>query len=212
MLGVCLEIAASAFTWQHFNNSESRRSVLSYTQTQLGMRHTINTPRYLFIERIPTLRYPTASFRCRAATDALERCRAHAEKSADRTSSAVDAWLAERRRRWEAGRTRCEELAPPPGGARIEGAPEEDVAGVANVTAGLIVTPALIGAGGDSRSRTGGSGDGSCVAEGLQGTWKRPSSWDWGKGFGKGVSFDDFFQTFAGGEEVVGQRGHGTPI
>lgn len=128
----------------------------------------------------------------------------------------MDAWLAERRRRWEAGRTRCEELAPPIGVARAGGAPDDTVSDRSNVPAGLgpAFAPDLsAGPYEDTRDAAevrwaSGSGvggwrelDGLCPL-------KRQSSppWDWGKGGVDGASFDDFFETFAGGNaKAAGQ-------
>lgn len=158
----------------------------------------------------------------RAASDALERCRAHAERSAERTSATVDAWLSERRRRWEAGRTRCEELAPPLGGIVARGGTVGTVAGprhgnnnISSISstveddgelhvavAGAVkngVTDVsgehAVAAGVDNASKRCREGE----SDGEQGVRRRVSSWDWGKGGGDGgVSFEDFFETFAG--------------
>lgn len=158
----------------------------------------------------------------RAATDALERCRAHSEKSADRTTASVDAWLAERRRRWEAGKTRCEELAPPVAagqGGNTGNTPDDAIGGVSNVPTGLgpAFAPHFAAAGcGDSQDTS--MADMGWVEEGGEVggrlcSLKRRSwpPWDWGKGGVNGASFDDFLETFAGGraveeeQEAVGQ-------
>ena len=129
----------------------------------------------------------------RAASESLERCRSQAEKTADRTTAAVDAWLAERRLRWEAGKTRCQELAPPPppplgarggGGGAFGGVSDGSSAAAA-------ATPA------------GGAGMGVGVGGGGV------SSWNWERGPEGGAGFDDFFATFAGGGEGVDGAGLG---
>ena len=163
----------------------------------------------------------------RAATDALERCRAQAEKSADRTTAAVDAWLAERRRRWEAGKTRCQELAPPPPppprARSAAGAEEGEAVAEAATIAATAAATALLSEG---HAFGGGEADahpaeGGTAAVGVQGAegvasggpgggkgWEEgkeeeeaegASSWNWEREAGRGAGFDDFFETFAGG-------------
>lgn len=122
----------------------------------------------------------------RAASESLERCRAHAEKSADRTTAAVDAWLAERRQRWEAGKTRCHELAPPPPPPlREEG---EGAVGASSSEASALLED---GSGGPAAAATAGGAGGVGGGE--------PSEWNWERGAEGGAGFDDFFETFAGG-------------
>lgn len=128
----------------------------------------------------------------------------------------MDAWLAERRRRWEAGRTRCEELAPPIGVARAGGAHDDTVGGGSNVPAGLGPAFAPDLSTGPHKDTQGaaevgwasGSGVGDLrELDGLGPLKRQPSPlWDWGKGGVNGASFDDFFETFAGGRaDAAGQ-------
>lgn len=176
-----------------------------------------NTPAIPYPHTATATAPPCLETSCRAATDALERCRAHAEKAADRTSAAVDLWLAERRRRWEAGRTRCEELAPPVGGtlggggAATDGAAPNDAFDsgedmVPSSTVGIDCSGEGVG-----RPKWLESAGANGFGRGRQrqvprGVWESPweSSWDWGKGGREGVSFEDFFETFAGGVEEIG--------
>lgn len=155
------------------------------------------------------------------------RCRAHAEKTSDRTTAAVDAWCAERRRRWEAGKTRGQELAPPvlvgggPGrggqaGAVVGGGTPVDGDGVTDSVfpagAAVVVPPGGAGRACDSGGASGLSSDdatggrqhaGPAVVGGGRVV---SSSWNWERRAGEGVSFGDFFETFAGsGDEGVGE-------
>lgn len=102
------------------------------------------------------------------------------------------------------------------GAGRAVGAPDDTVGGGANVSAGLgpAFAPDLsAGCYGDNQDPAKGgcaSGSGEGREGGLDGvcSLKRQSlpPWDWGKGGVNGASFDDFFETFAGGRaEAVGQ-------
>lgn len=130
----------------------------------------------------------------------------------------MDAWLAERRRRWEAGKTRCHELAPPPpppppprpaGGAEVgdtvgaallsernafEGGaddhPAEEGAAVVPGTAAKCDGRAGASVGGAPGGK--GGADGEERGGGLL-------PWNWEREAGRGAGFDDFFETFAGG-------------
>ncbi|CAM9961196.1 unnamed protein product, partial [Ectocarpus fasciculatus] len=137
------------------------------------------------------------SAREKAATDALERCRAHAERSSDRTTAAIDSWLAERRRRWEAGRTRCHELAPPVRNHAVG----DGNAGTNHVPAGEHAATVPGGAAVKAAAGLGGTTQGGVMTTSHAAVGKASLSWDWGRDGGEGASFEDFFETFAGGDD-----------